>query len=93
MSLFYTLAYWVGFRPWETAAMREAGRVSTMFDREESIASRLWVVLDLGCSTVMQAVELARRGWQVTGVRSLRRRRAPSEPASGSCWTSDVSTA
>ena len=69
MSLFYTLAYWVGFRPWETAAMREAGRVSTMFDREESGRQPPYgPALDLGCGTGMQAIVLARRGWQITGV-------------------------
>ncbi|MGH7230105.1 MAG: class I SAM-dependent methyltransferase [Nitrospiraceae bacterium] len=69
MSLFYTIAYWVGVKPWETAATREAERISAMFDREESgRQSPYGPALDLGCGTGMHSVELARRGWQVTGV-------------------------
>lgn len=69
MSLFYTIAYWVGFRPWERAAMREAERISAMFDREERERQAPYgPALDVGCGTGMHSVELARRGWQVTGV-------------------------
>lgn len=67
MRLFYTVAYAVGFRPWETAAKPEVQR--KLFDREE--AERippLGKALDLGCGTGIHAIELARRGWQVTGI-------------------------
>ena len=69
MSLFYTLAYTVGFKPWERAATREAGRIAAMFDREERERQPPHrSALDLGCGTGMQSIELARRGWQVTGI-------------------------
>ena len=66
---FYKLAYWTGFKPWEWAAAQEAERISAHFDREER--DREWPygrALDVGCGTGLQAVELARRGWDVTGI-------------------------
>lgn len=69
MSLFYSLAYRVGFRPWETASLKEADRISALFDREERERARPYgKALDLGCGTGMQSVQLAQRGWKVTGV-------------------------
>jgi methylase of polypeptide subunit release factors len=53
----------------EAAAIREADRISELFDREESERQPPYGrALDLGCSTGMQSVALARRGWQVTGI-------------------------
>jgi hypothetical protein len=68
MSLFYTAAHWVGFRPWEPAVTREADRISAMFDREESGRELPHgPTLDLDCGSGMQSVALARR-CQVTGI-------------------------
>ena len=69
MSLFYKLAYWAGIKPWERAAAQESARISTLFAREEAERRPPYgQALDLGCGTGMQSVELARRGWQVTGI-------------------------
>jgi SAM-dependent methyltransferase len=74
MGVFYAAAYWIGFRPWETAAIREADRISELFDREESGRQPPYGrALDLGCGTGMQSVALARRGWQVTSIELLPR--------------------
>jgi SAM-dependent methyltransferase len=69
MRLFYTVAYGLGFKPWETASKKEAQRIAELFDREETDRKRPFgKALDLGCGTGMHAIELARRGWQVTGI-------------------------
>jgi SAM-dependent methyltransferase len=69
MNIFYTLAYWLGIKPWEDAAIKEHARIAALFDREEKERTAPFGrALDLGCGTGMHAVELARRGWQVTGV-------------------------
>jgi hypothetical protein len=72
------------------------GRMVAMFDREEVERQAPYgLALDLGCGTGMHAVELARRGGRSQVTRSFRRRCAPppSTPASGLCWTEDISTA
>jgi SAM-dependent methyltransferase len=69
MSLFYRIAYGLGVKPWERAATHAAGRITALFEREERGRQRPYgPALDIGCGTGMQAVELASRGWQVTGV-------------------------
>jgi SAM-dependent methyltransferase len=88
MSLAYKVLYGIGFTPWEQVAALPAltEKFSALLDREEGGRRPPYgPVLDLGCGSGIWAVELARRGWQVTGVdivpKALRRARARAREA------------
>lgn len=78
----YQLAYSIGFHPWEDAATDQpfVDTISALFAREEAGLQRPFgPALDLGTGSGVWAVELAARGWQVTGIdlvdKALRRAR------------------
>ena len=88
MSLFYKLAYAIGFPPWENAATHRpaAEQVAALFDREQSERTPPYGrALDLGCGTGHWTVDLALRGWQVTGIElvsnAVRKARARAKDA------------
>jgi SAM-dependent methyltransferase len=79
----YRLAYAVGFHPWEDAAADPpfVAKAAQMFGREEQGREPPYGrALDLGTGSGIWGIELAKRGWQVTGVdlveKALRRARA-----------------
>jgi SAM-dependent methyltransferase len=70
-ATFYRTAYRIGFHPWEELADHPpyAETLSDLLDREEHGREPPYgPALDLGCGSAVWGVELARRGWQVTGV-------------------------
>jgi len=88
MSLAYRLLYAVGYTPWEQPAELQGvnERVAALLEREEAGRRPPYgQALDLGCGSGVWGVELARRGWQVTGVdfvpKALRRARERARQA------------
>jgi hypothetical protein len=67
----YRLAYAIGFHPWEDLAEHPpfAEKLMELVARdEEGRQAPYGEALDLGTGSAVWGVELARRGWQVTGV-------------------------
>jgi cyclopropane fatty-acyl-phospholipid synthase-like methyltransferase len=84
----YRLAYGIGFHPWEDLAAHPpfAGKLLELVAREEDARQPPYgPALDLGCGSGVWGVQLARRGWRVTGVdiveKALRRARERVEAA------------
>jgi SAM-dependent methyltransferase len=75
VSLFYALAYRLGITPWEKmSALPIGNQVAALLDREQDGRSPpLGRALDLGCGSGTWSIDLARRGWEVTGVEIVRK--------------------
>ena len=70
MSHFYKFQYLVGLTPWERMPSLPIGQQAVaLLDREESGREPPYGrALDLGCGTGYWSVQLAQRGWEVTGI-------------------------
>lgn len=70
MNTFYRVAYRVGFHPWEDAAEHPpfVETLSELIERDEAGEPPYGRALDVGTGSGVWAVELAERGWQVTGI-------------------------
>jgi SAM-dependent methyltransferase len=71
MSLFYKVSYGLGFHPWEDLAAHPpfANQLLSLIAREEhGVEPPYGQALDLGCGSAVWGVQLAQRGWQVTGL-------------------------
>jgi len=67
----YRFAYSIGFHPWEDAASDPpfVEKASQLFDREEQGREiPFGRALDIGTGSGIWGIELAKRGWEVTGV-------------------------
>lgn len=67
----YQLAYKIGFHPWEDAANDPpfVAKAEEVFAREEAGREPPFgPALDVGTGSGIWGIQLARRGWQVTGV-------------------------
>lgn len=73
MSTGYAIAYRLGITPWEKAGQAGAKQFNALLDREHDGAEPPGRALDIGCGTGDHAINLARRGWDVTGVDAVPR--------------------
>ena len=65
----WRFAYAIGFHPWEDTDLPFARKISELFDREEKGHEPPYgLALDLGTGSGIWGIELAKRGWQVTGI-------------------------
>ncbi|MGH3425073.1 MAG: class I SAM-dependent methyltransferase [Nocardioidaceae bacterium] len=69
MNLGYQIAYRVGFTPWDRKSPASLQQIAQLLDREQQQRTPpLGKALDIGCGTGTHTVDLARRGWEVTGI-------------------------
>ena len=83
MGRWYELAYKVGFTPWERAGQDDVRFVAMLEEETARHGAPPGRALDLGCGSGAHSVELARLGWEVTGVDSVERALARARERGG----------
>jgi len=63
----WKVLYLVGFTPWEQTGELGAAQIERLLAREDESGGPK-KALDIGCGRGGHSIELARRGWQVTGI-------------------------
>jgi len=72
MSTGYAIAYRLGITPWERAGQALAEQFTALLSREEAERTPPYgPALDLGCGTGTHSLQLADRGWRVSGIDSV----------------------
>jgi SAM-dependent methyltransferase len=72
MSTGYAIAYRLGITPWERAGQAAAEQFTALLSREEAERTPPYgPALDLGCGTGTHSLQLADRGWRVSGIDSV----------------------
>jgi len=65
----WKIAYAIGFHPWEDTDQEFSKSLELLLEREEQgRESPYGRALDVGTGSAIWAIELAKRGWEVTGV-------------------------
>lgn len=65
----WKFAYAIGFHPWEETDQEFRGSLASLLEREERGRDHPYGrALDIGTGSAIWGIELARRGWEVTGV-------------------------
>lgn len=95
-NLGYTLAYRLRLTPWEHSGTGLRAQLATCLDHEERAGGPLGKALDAGCGTGDHSIELAGRGWHVTGIDAVpqaidrARRKAAAENVSVDFRVGDI---
>jgi len=65
----WKFAYTIGFHPWEDTDQEFSKSLASLIDREEKDRQPPYGrALDIGTGSAIWGIELAKRGWEVTGV-------------------------
>jgi SAM-dependent methyltransferase len=65
----WSLSYAIGFHPWEETDQEFAQSLASLLEREERGREPPYGrALDIGTGSAIWGIELAKRGWEVTGV-------------------------
>ena len=70
----WNFAYTIGFHPWEDTDQAFSQSLASLIEREEQCREPPYGrALDIGTGSAIWGIELAKRGWEVTGVDYVRK--------------------